>query len=118
MNIQSVLKKNDTTDEEVGLEVQRIKGLHDARKADEDKVMATKLIKFDKVYSIYGLVEHYPNKFKETLEQLVASPEESQANSDKTIIKTVFLYFLELIGVSKDEDLQLLVEKTLSWTKE
>ena len=120
LNVQGVLKNDssDVTDADVGLEVQRIKGLHDARKADDDKAMAAKLIKFDQVYSIFGLVEHYPNKFKESLEELVACPEGGKANTDKTILKTMFLYFFELMGVSKDEDLQLLVEKALGWTKE
>lgn len=80
--------------------------------------MSAKLIKFDQVYSIYGLVEHYPNKFKDVLDELIASPDGEEANSDRIILKTIFLYFLELVGVSKDEDLQLLMEKTLVWTKE
>jgi len=100
------------------LEVQRIKALHDARQADDERAMSAKLIKFDQVYSIYGLVEHCPNKFKDVLDELIASPDGEEANSDTTILKTIFLYFLELMGVSKDEDLQLLVEKTLVWTKE
>ena len=120
LNVEGVLKNDSSVpvDDEVGMEVQRLKGLHDVRQADDERAMSAKLIKFDQVYSIYGLVEHYPNKFKEVLDELIACPEGEEANSDKTILKTIFLYFLELMGVSKDEDLQLLVDKTLAWTKE
>lgn len=105
-------------DDGVSLEVQKIKRQHDQKRAEGDKAMANKLIKFDQVYSIFGLVENYPNKFKEVLDELVACPDDEEANSDKTVLKTVILYFLELLGVSKDEDLKDLVEKSLGWTKE
>lgn len=80
--------------------------------------MQKKLIKYEEVYSIYALVEHYPNKFKETLDELVVCPDEGKSNSDKVILKTVFLYFFELLGVSDDKELKILVEKCLTWTKE
>ena len=120
LNVQDVLDNDSRSpaDDGVGLEVQRIKALHDARAADDERAMSAKLVKFDQVYSIYGLVEQYPNKFKDVLDELIACPDSEEANSDKTILKTVFLYFHELMGVSKDEDLQLLVEKSLVWTKE
>ena len=92
--------------------------MQDTKDKRDEAEMQKKLIKYEEVYSIYALVENYPNKFKETLDELVISPDEGESNSDKVILKTVFLYFFELLGVSDDKELKNLVENCLSWTKE
>ena len=109
MNIQDAM---------MDIEVQRIMKMQDTKDKRDEAEMQKKLIKYEEVYSIYALVENYPNKFKETLDELVISPDEGESNSDKVILKTVFLYFFELLGVSDDKELKNLVENCLSWTKE
>ena len=62
--------------------------------------MASKILKFDDIYSIYQLVEAYPNKFKDFLEEFVACDNDDRANnSDEKVMKTMFLYFFELMGI-------------------
>ena len=76
MNIQDAMmdiKESDEAevDHSYGLEVQRIMKMQDTKDKRDEAEMQKKLIKYEEVFSIYALVENYPNKFKETLDELV-----------------------------------------------
>ena len=76
MNIQDAMMDIKESDEaevyhSYGLEVQRIMKMQDTKDKRDEAEMQKKLIKYEEVYSIYALVENYPNKFKETLDELV-----------------------------------------------
>ena len=45
--------------------------MQDTKDKRDEAEMQKKLIKYEEVFSIYALVENYPNKFKETLDELV-----------------------------------------------
>ena len=94
--------------------------------------MVQKITKCDGIQSIYSLVETYPTKFKEVLDRLVEDPEDSndaksrskkelqlaEQLNDQSILKTVFMYFFELMGIQKVQDLELVMEKLSVFKKE
>jgi hypothetical protein len=60
------------------------------------------------------LVETYPNKLKEFLEELIACEDEGEPIlSNEVVLKTFFLYFFELMGIQQVSDLKSLVSKAL-----
>ena len=64
--------------------------------------MINKILKFDGINSIYALVDNYTSKFKEFIEDLLVCNEDGEPNSnDEVVVKTVFLYFFELMGVQQ-----------------
>jgi len=116
----------------VSKEVQRIKDNHHKKLSIEEREMVQKITKCEGIQSIYSLVETYPTKFKEMLDRLVEDkedPNDTKSRSkkelqlaeqliDQSILKTVFMYFFELMGIQKVQDLELVLEKLVTYTKE
>jgi hypothetical protein len=81
--------------------------------------MISKIEKFDRLNSIYSLVENYPSKFKDFIEEFISCNEEEEPNaSDSTVIKTIFLYFFELLGIQQTSDLKQILTKVLTFNTE
>ena len=113
-------------------EAQKIKDSIDKKLSKEEQEMLQKITKIEGVQSIYSVVETYPNKFKEMLDLLVADSGDSDATQsrskknsqlaeqliDQSILKTVFMYFFELVGIQEAKDLELVLEKLLTYKKE
>ena len=77
-------------------------------------------------------MEKHPAKFKEIIDRLVEDHEELNESSQRTkkevqkyeqrvdqfILKTVFMYFFELMGIQRAQDLEAVLEKLPVFSKE
>lgn len=81
--------------------------------------MEEKIMRFDQLCSIKALVESYPAKLKEFTEDLISCNDDGNPmQSDSHVLKTIFLYFFELMGVTKEADLRIIIAKALAVKKE
>lgn len=103
----------------VELEAERIVEEVQMKWAEGQREVEDKIKKFDGLRSIYSLAHHYPGKLKDFIEELVACDDEgAPILSDSAVLKTLFLYFYELMGIQQASDLKGLVTKSLSFKRE
>ena len=101
-------------DESVAKEAERIKKEKSDKKLDSDKDFFSKINKFEKINSIYTVSESFSAKLKDFVEELVECESSGKpSHSDQNVIKTLFVYFFELLGVQKEADLKTLTTNVI-----